>query len=346
MSKIDTGNKTINEYIILGGSGYFGSNFIYWLDWKNIIINIDWNKPQGKWNKSTYKHLQYDLTNDNNINRIYNKICDIERNYFDNKFKEFNWNMNKRILINFAAQSFVDTSISAPEDTLKNNVNIILNMLKLIDKMEENDRHIDDVIHISTDEVHILDKKDIRDVSAYALSKKICEDILLKLSTCSSNKNNGRKMVYKIVRPVNLYGIASRNGADEYGLWQKNKCIITKLMDAVKNRDKTMELYLSNSTRHFINIQRACSIVEKIVNDKIDETRIYLMTYDFHMVIKDLILEFIDKYSLTNISILPDNPRGRFEDDGYGIPQMRQSENFNMGDFWNMIDWMIGDDSE
>lgn len=333
-------SKTISEYIILGGSGYFGSNFIYWLDWKNIIINIDWHKPQGGWNKSTYRHLQYDLTDGDNVDKIYDKISDIERNYFDNKFKEFNWNMNKRVLINFAAQSFVDTSISAPEDTLKNNVNIVLNMLKLVDKMEENNRHIDDVIHISTDEVHILSRKDIRDVSAYALSKKICEEILLKLST---SENSMRRRVFKIVRPVNLYGIVSRNGADEYGLWQRNNCIITKLMKAIKNRNEQMNLYLSNSTRHFINIQRACNVLDKVVNDEIDETKVYLMNYDFHIVIRDLILSFVDRYSLKNVKLSNQNPRGRFEDEGYGIPEMKQCKHFEMDDFWNMIDWMAGD---
>lgn len=319
-----------NEFIILGGSGYFGSNFIYsrLLDQGNIIINIDWHKPAKAFlHSKVYNHLQYDLTNDNNVNRIFKRICDIEKN------------CNKRVLINFAAQSFVDTSIEAPEKTLKNNVNIVLNMLKLIDKMEKEHKHIDEVIHISTDEVHILNKKDIRDVSAYALSKKICEDILLKLSKRS--RIGGSKGVYKIVRPVNLYGVSSRNSANKYRLWQKNKCILTKLMDAYKNPDETMELYLSNSTRHFINIQRACNTLMKVVNDEIDETRVYLMTYDFHIVIKDLIMEFIDRYSLTNIAILPKNPRGRYEDDGYGIPEMKQTDNFKMDDFWMIIDWMI-----
>lgn len=325
-----------DEYIILGGSGYFGSNFIYsrLLDQDNLIVNIDWHKPSKSFlHARAYNHLQYDLTNDNNINRIYNKICEIEKNYSKN--------MNKRVLINFAAQSFVDTSIEAPEKTLKNNVNIALNMLKLIDKMEKEGKHIDEVVHISTDEVHILNKKDIRDVSAYALSKKICEDILLKLSSRANNEK-----VYKIVRPVNLYGVVSKNNADEYGLWQKNKCIITKLMDAAKNSDETMELYLSNSTRHFINIQRACNTLMKVVNDEINETRVYLMTYDFHIVIKDLIMAFIDRYSLTNIAILPKNPRGRYEDDGYGIPEMKQTDHFKMDDFWMIIDWMICKNSE
>lgn len=321
-----------DEYIILGGSGYFGSNFIYsrLLDQDNLIINIDWRKPTKSFLHSRmYYHLQYDLTNDNNVNRIYNRINEIEKNCLKN--------INKRVLINFAAQSFVDTSIEAPEKTLKNNVNIVLNMLKLIDKMG----NLNEVIHISTDEVHILNKKDIRDVSAYALSKKICEDILLKLS---GRSKGGR--VYKIVRPVNLYGVVSKNNADDYGLWQRNKCIITKLMDAVKNPDETMELYLSNSTRHFINIQKACNTLMKIVNDEIDETRVYLMSYDFHIVIKDLIMAFIDRYSLTNIAILPKNTRGRYEDEGYGIPEMKQTDHFKMDDFWMLIDWLVCKNTE
>jgi hypothetical protein len=210
-------------------------------------------------------------------------------------------------------------------------------MLKLVNKFNKEGMIISDVVHISTDEVHILNKKRIEDVSAYALSKKICEDILLKLS----NENR----IFKIVRPVNLYGIGSRIAADDYGLWQKNKCIITKLVDAVRHPEKNHSFYISNSSRHFVNIQRACNILEQIANDNIKKTRIYLMKYDVEMKIKDLILGFIDRYSLTNITILSSNPRGKYEDDGYGIPEMEQTSQFEMSDFWNMMDWMCDKNS-
>lgn len=334
------------EYIILGGSGYFGSNFIYNLlkDGLNnkIIINIDIAKSGNRRLKrvKNYYYLQYNLANSNNVDRIARRITDIEaqalRHSLNDERDIFNkpgctYTLNekqilpKRILINFAAQSFVDTSISSPVQTLENNVEIVLNMLKLTKKIK-----FDEIIHISTDEVHILNKKDIRDVSAYALSKKICEDILLKVSS-----NN----VFKIVRPVNLYGVIDKD--EKCGLWQKNKCIITKLIDAYKHPDIDYELYLSESTRHFINIQRACDTLMKIVNDDIDETRVYLMKYDFHMVIKDLILNCIDRYSLNNISIIDDNSRGRYEDDGYGIPEMKKYDKFEIDDFWKMMDWML-----
>jgi nucleoside-diphosphate-sugar epimerase len=329
--------KVINEYIVLGGSGYFGSNFIYWLDWNtNIAINIDWNKPAKHACGVNKYHLQYDLTNSLNVDRIYKRVSAIEDNIFDNPYFKRDEKV-KRIIINFAAQSFVDTSISSPEATLENNVNIVLTMLKLVNKFNKEGMIISDVVHISTDEVHILNKKRIEDVSAYALSKKICEDILLKLS----NENR----IFKIVRPVNLYGIGSRIAADDYGLWQKNKCIITKLVDAVRHPEKNHSFYISNSSRHFVNIQRACNILEQIANDNIKKTRIYLMKYDVEMKIKDLILGFIDRYSLTNITILSSNPRGKYEDDGYGIPEMEQTSQFEMSDFWNMMDWMCDKNS-
>lgn len=328
------------EYIILGGSGYFGSNFIYNLlkDGSNnkIIINIDMVKSSNRTLKKVkhYYYLPYNLTNTNNVDRIAKRIADIERNIFNKPGCTYGIEdlvLPKRILINFAAQSFVDTSISSPEQTLENNVNIVLNMLKISEKIK-----FDEIIHISTDEVHILNKKDIRDVSAYALSKKICEDILLKVS---SNHDIGENNIFKIVRPVNLYGVIDKD--KKYGLWQKNKCIITRLIDAYKYPDTDFDLYLSESTRHFINIQRACDTLMKIINDDIDETRIYLMKYDFHMVIKDLIFIFIDRYSIKNINIIDDNLRGRYEDDGYGIPEMKKYDKFEIDDFWKMMDWMM-----
>lgn len=326
------------EYIILGGSGYFGSNFIHnllnhKLSDNKIIINIDIAKSDNRTLKKVknYYYLQYNLANSNNVDRIARRIANIERDIFNKPGCTYSLNekqiLPKRILINFAAQSFVDTSITSPIQTLENNVEIVLNMLKLTKKIE-----FSDIIHISTDEVHILDKKDIRDVSAYALSKKICEDILLKCS----NSN-----VFKIVRPVNLYGVIDKD--ERCGLWQKNKCIITKLIDAYKHPDIDYELYLSESTRHFINIQRACNTLMKIINDDIDETRVYLMKYDFHIVIKDLILSSINRYSLSNVCIIDDNSRGRYEDDGYGIPEMKKYDKFEIDDFWKMMDWMVLD---
>jgi hypothetical protein len=82
----------------------------------------------------------------------------------------------------------------------------------------------------------------------------------------------------------------------------------------------------------------------KIINDDIDETRIYLMKYDFHIIIKDLILNCIDRYSLKNINIIDDNLRGRYEDDGYGIPEMKKYDKFEIDDFWNLMDWMVLDE--
>lgn len=313
--------EDIKQYVIFGGSGYFGSNFIHNLmknDSSNkIIINIDLVKPSNVQKSKNYYYLQYDLSDVNNAEKIFNDINDISNNN----------PLNKRILINFAAQSFVDTSLSSPELTLENNVNILFEMLTLTSQMK-----FDEIIHISTDEVHIVNKKDIKDVSAYALSKKMCEDILLKLSSESK--------IFKIVRPVNLYGVINRK--QKYGLWQRNKCIITRLIDAYKHPDVNYELYLSESARHFINIQRACDTLMEIISDNISETKIYLMKYDFHIVIKDLILSFIDRYSLKNISIINRNLRGKYEDEGYFIPEMKKYDvNFDINDFWKIIDWML-----
>lgn len=318
-------SKEVNEYILFGGSGYFGSNFRYSLNWLNsIVINIDFNKY--KYSSGIDHNLQLDLADKNNVVKIFNTIQEIERVEFNNPyFKKWKGYKPRRILINFAAQSFVDTSIAEPSFTLNNNINIVLNMLKLADLIE-----FDEIIHISTDEVHILDKKDIKFVSPYALSKKICEDILL---------NSKHKI--KIVRPVNLYGIITNSSFYR----QKNKCIITKLIDVIKHPEDEHSFYLSDSSRHFMSVGSAINQLEAIINLPITTTKIFLLEYDFKIKIKDLINQFNERYFIPRglkFTVINNNVRGKFEDPDYEISAMEANEKFKMDDFWDMINWMLG----
>jgi len=138
--------------LITGGAGFIGANFvIYFLEKypEYRVINLD---------KLTYAG---DLSNLEDANKFENyifaqgDICD--KNLVDRLFKEYNING----VINFAAESHVDNSISGPEPFIKTNIEGTFNLLEIARKywMDEPNKVKEEYKearfhHISTDEVY------------------------------------------------------------------------------------------------------------------------------------------------------------------------------------------------
>ncbi|UOE93863.1 dTDP-glucose 4,6-dehydratase [Alkalihalobacillus sp. LMS39] len=139
--------------LITGGAGFIGSNFVkYILNRYNYsVVNLDLLTYAG--NLNNLKGVEhYD-----NYNFIHGDICD--RSLVENIFKEYEIN----VVINFAAESHVDRSISSPELFLKTN---ILGTQVLLDVAKSNWRIGTDnndflgykegvkFVQVSTDEVY------------------------------------------------------------------------------------------------------------------------------------------------------------------------------------------------
>ncbi|MEW9093554.1 MAG: dTDP-glucose 4,6-dehydratase [Clostridiaceae bacterium] len=137
-------------YLVTGGAGFIGSNFIIYMLNKYSedeikIINLD---------KLTYAGNLKNLKDiENKINYIFIKgdICD--KNLVDSIFKQYDIDY----IINFAAESHVDRSILEPEIFVKTNVLGTINLLniakehwQLADDFKSDKRFI----QISTDEVY------------------------------------------------------------------------------------------------------------------------------------------------------------------------------------------------
>ena len=139
----------MKTYLITGGCGFIGSNFIHFLfdrQFPTQVINLD--------------NLTYAGSVDNlvsiddfdNYHFIKGDICDKEI------VKSILYKYNPDVIIHFAAESHVDRSIDGPEKFAKTNIAGTLNLLHQSNQwLNESGRKAKNnfrFIHISTDEVY------------------------------------------------------------------------------------------------------------------------------------------------------------------------------------------------
>jgi dTDP-glucose 4,6-dehydratase len=136
-------------YLITGGSGFIGTNFIRYTlkkrpTWK--IINLD---------ALTYAGNPKNLENlDLNIAERYRFVRGniLDSQLLDNLFSEYDFDS----VIHFAAESHVDRSINRPEDFVQTNVLGTFRLLEACRKLQQGRNFPDGFrfLHISTDEVY------------------------------------------------------------------------------------------------------------------------------------------------------------------------------------------------
>jgi len=123
------------KFLITGGLGFIGSNFVRKIlqNEENQIINID-NELAG----SNHKSLS-DLENNSSYNFVKGDITD--KVIMKKIIEECD------IIVNFAAESHVDRSISTPRPFIDSNILGVFNILEILRDVKRK------LIHISTDEV-------------------------------------------------------------------------------------------------------------------------------------------------------------------------------------------------
>ncbi|HSB83775.1 MAG TPA: GDP-mannose 4,6-dehydratase, partial [Nitrosarchaeum sp.] len=125
------------KVLVTGGLGFIGSNFILRLlkNHKDIdVINID-----AEFFGSNHKNIQ-DVKNSTNYKFIPGNITD------NNIMKKLI--SDSDVIVNFAAESFVDRSISNAEPFLESNIKGVFTILEIIKNQKKK------MIHVSTDEVY------------------------------------------------------------------------------------------------------------------------------------------------------------------------------------------------
>lgn len=271
------------RYILLGGNGYYGRNFQYFLkaQGNSEIIVID-KEITVQFKDIIY--IQCNLTKE-----------------FNSTFKNTTQNT---VIVNFAAISFVDDSILNPDECINNNVKCLESAIQLYEKIS-NEAYVK-LIHVSTDEVNV--NKPNSEKSPYVKSKIMCEDIL---------RNSGN-INYTILRPVNLMGYCYNIKCKE--LRQANECLLKKISD---RPDVVYIHGSGCQRRMFMSMTDACETLYSISIDKFKKTfppeivdiTDYPLLRTSNLQIKDIVVYLSKKYHFKYVYV--DDPRGKYQDQSY-----------------------------
>jgi len=139
----------MKKYLVTGGCGFIGSNFIHYLienELADEIINID---------KLTYAGNEKNLSlisNNSFFHFVRGDICD------NNLIKATLNKFNPDVIVHFAAESHVDRSIDGPAEFIQTNVVGTLNLLHesslWLKRLTSDKKNNFRFIHVSTDEVY------------------------------------------------------------------------------------------------------------------------------------------------------------------------------------------------
>jgi len=242
------------KYLITGGAGFIGSNFIRFL-FKNYkdsieVINID---------KLTYAG--------NSIN-----LSDIERDFAncytfikgdindDNTLQEIFSRYSPDRVINFAAESHVDRSINSPENFIKTNIFGTFKLLEHFKKsFYKNDKWLPNklLIQISTDEVY----------GDAGSNLKFDECSPLKPSSpYAASKASADMLVYSYVRTYNAPIIITRS-SNNFGPYQYPEKFIPLIINNLMEK-KPIPLYgEGKNIRDWLFVEDNISAIDAIANN-------------------------------------------------------------------------------
>jgi dTDP-glucose 4,6-dehydratase len=240
----------MKTYLVTGGAGFIGSNFVHHMlnKYSEIkIINLD---------KLTYagnlENLK-DVENSPNYTFIQGDICDkelIEKLFSDNDID---------YVVNFAAESHVDRSIKEPEIFVKTNVLGTVNLLNVAKNAWEVQgvfKQGKKFIQVSTDEVYgtlgetgyFLENTPLDPHSPYS-SSKAAADLMVKAYFDT----------YKM--PVN-----TTRCSNNYGPYQFPEKLIPLLINNCLNH-KYLPIYGNGmNIRDWLYVEDHCSAIDIVIN--------------------------------------------------------------------------------
>lgn len=261
----------MKKYLVTGGAGFIGSNYIHYLYEKYgdeiEIVNLD---------KLTY------AGNLENLNKVQNKenytfvkgdICNA--GIVDPLVKEAD------VIVNFAAESHVDRSIGSPDDFIRTDVYGAFVLLEAARK-----HGIEKFVQISTDEVYgsIIDGS----------FKET--DVLEPSSPYSASKAGADRLAFSYFVTYNLPVVITRC-SNNYGPYQyPEKLIPLFVTNALE--DKELPIYGDGrNVRDWIYVKDHCDAIEFLIHNG-ENGQVYNVgggNERMNIEITDLILKHLNK---------------------------------------------------
>ncbi len=240
----------MKTYLLTGCAGFIGSNFIYYMleKYKDIrLINVD---------KLTYagnlENLS-DIKDDERHIFVKGDICD--KDLIENLFEEYDIDY----VVNFAAESHVDRSISDPEIFVKTNVLGTVNLLQRAKdawykdgKWKEGKKYL----QVSTDEVYgtlgkdgyFLETTPLDPHSPYS-SSKASADMFVKAFYDT----------YKM--PINI-----TRCSNNYGPYQFPEKLIPLMINNVKHHEQLPVYGDGLQIRDWLYVKDHCKAIDMVIN--------------------------------------------------------------------------------
>ena len=232
----------MKTYLITGGCGFIGSNFVRYLltkEGKCRLINLD---------KLTYagnpKNLS-DVDNDDRYIFVHGDICD--EKVVDEIFSDY----HPDIVFNFAAESHVDRSIGKPDDFIRADM---FGVFTLLEAMKQHGGEL--FVQISTDEVYgSIEKGEFTE-----------EGPLMPSNPYSASKAGGDRLAYSYYVTYKLPVIVTR-ASNNYGPFQyPEKLIPLFVTNALE--DQPLPLYGDgNNVRDWLYVEDHCSALHFIMTN-------------------------------------------------------------------------------
>lgn len=284
------------KYLVTGGAGFIGSNFIHYLFDKYTdaeIVNLDKLTYAGNLsnlkkfeNNPNYKFVKGDIADANLVNQL---VADCD------------------VIVNFAAETHVDRSIADPGAFIQTN---IVGTFVLLEAARKTNKRLH---HISTDEVFgdlALNTKDrFTESTPYNPS-----------SPYSASKASSDHLVRTYVRTYNLPATIT-NCSNNFGPYQFPEKLIP-LMTISALQDKKLPIYGDGSNvRDWIHVEDHNAAVDLVINNgRMGET--YLIggnAEKSNLEIVKSILKILDKGE-SLIEFVKDRPG---HDKRYAIDSMK-----------------------
>jgi dTDP-glucose 4,6-dehydratase len=231
------------KLLITGGLGFIGSNFILHVlsEYPDIeVTNVD-DQLYG----SNPKSLA-DLEADNRYSFVRANIADYQRISYQV--------VGKDAVINFAAETHVDRSLSDPGSFLKSNVLGVFTLLEAVRKKNPDVR----LVHVSTDEVY-------GDITEGSFTEK---DALMPSSPYSASKAASDMFVLAYARTYGLDAMITRC-TNNYGPRQFPEKLIPKTIIRAVMSLKVPIYGNGQNVRDWIYVLDHCGAIEKVLNSGI-----------------------------------------------------------------------------